>query len=383
MSPRLWRRIAVVLTLSALAVFGLATPAAAAVIPQAVYPLPSGTQPWSVATARDGSVWVSDPPNDRVFHLSSSGAILATIPVGAIPYDIALTPDNQNLYVASYLADTVSVIDTSSELVVSTIALASGAGPIGVTVSPRGDTVYVTGYGNRTLIKIDVASGSPTTYPVAGEDQTLALSPDGSKVYLPDYSSGNIEVRSTSDGSLLATLAGVCPHSYNMVIASLTHRIFATCYDSSGDWIAVIDTSTNSLVTTLNLGIGSNSRFLDVSPDESALAVTFQQSSELKLFDTSNYSLLQSVSIPSGTPSTITNGVKFAPDGASLWAALDSAESMWKLTVDPPLPRPTATPALASTGTNAAPIFIGAGILVVLGAAAFAYAAVLRTRRND
>jgi YVTN family beta-propeller protein len=74
--------------------------------------------------------------------------VVATVPVGQEPYEVAVNPKRKRAYVANQLTNpgTVSVINTSSNKVVATIT--TGAPPIGpptgVAVTPDGKHVYVT-----------------------------------------------------------------------------------------------------------------------------------------------------------------------------------------------------------------------------------------------
>jgi len=59
-------------------------------------------------------------------------ALITLIPVGQRPWGIALTPDGRKLYTANGVSNDVSVIDTSTNRVVSTIK--AGDGPWGVAL---------------------------------------------------------------------------------------------------------------------------------------------------------------------------------------------------------------------------------------------------------
>ena len=74
--------------------------------------------------------------------LSASGNyVVARIPVGHNPRGLALTSDGRKLFVANRLEDTISVIDTRTNHVASTIAL---AGPKTVSVLRKGEQTFYT-----------------------------------------------------------------------------------------------------------------------------------------------------------------------------------------------------------------------------------------------
>jgi YVTN family beta-propeller protein len=65
---------------------------------------------------------------------TSTNTVVATIPVGANPLMVAITPDGTRAYVTNVSSGTVSVIDTATNTVVATIPV--GVNPIGVAITP-------------------------------------------------------------------------------------------------------------------------------------------------------------------------------------------------------------------------------------------------------
>jgi YVTN family beta-propeller protein len=72
---------------------------------------------------------------------ASSNYVLARIPVGHNPRGLALTRDGRRLFVANRLDDTISVIDTRTDRVASTIQL---AGPKTISILRRGEQTFYT-----------------------------------------------------------------------------------------------------------------------------------------------------------------------------------------------------------------------------------------------
>jgi YVTN family beta-propeller protein len=86
----------------------------------------------------DGHVGVLDP---------TSLATKAIIPLtGAAPFDLAVSPDNAQLYVVSAQTQRLTIIDRATRAVVKTITL-NGI-PRRVAFDPRGDKAYVSNEGN-------------------------------------------------------------------------------------------------------------------------------------------------------------------------------------------------------------------------------------------
>ncbi len=72
---------------------------------------------------------------------ASAEYVAARIPVGHNPRGVALSPDGKRLYVANRLDDTLSVIDTETQKVTSTIDL---GGPKGIDALRRGERLFYT-----------------------------------------------------------------------------------------------------------------------------------------------------------------------------------------------------------------------------------------------
>ena len=72
---------------------------------------------------------------------ASAEYVTARIPVGHNPRGVAISPDGKRLYVANRLDDTISVIDTPSERVISTIDL---GGPKNIDALRRGERLFYT-----------------------------------------------------------------------------------------------------------------------------------------------------------------------------------------------------------------------------------------------
>jgi phospholipase C len=123
-----------------------------------------------VAVSPDGTtVYVVDSTHDALAVLSASGPplfggivlgprVVGEIPVGPMPWNVALTPDGSAAYVTNANNDTVSAIDTATRTVVASIPV--GHVPTGVTATA--DTVWVTNNTTGTISKIAVAGNTVT-----------------------------------------------------------------------------------------------------------------------------------------------------------------------------------------------------------------------------
>ena len=63
------------------------------------------------------------------------------------------------------------------------------------SLSPDGKRAYITNFGDRTLSVVDTITNSvTTTVDVPGYPEAVAVSPDGERIYVGDYWSGAVAV---------------------------------------------------------------------------------------------------------------------------------------------------------------------------------------------
>jgi YVTN family beta-propeller protein len=81
------------------------------------------------------------------------------LPAGSAPFGIAFNPNNGNMYMTNFNSDSVSVINPSTNTVISTIPV--GSAPFGIAFNPNNGNMYVTNAGGKT---ISVIAPLTTTY---------------------------------------------------------------------------------------------------------------------------------------------------------------------------------------------------------------------------
>jgi DNA-binding beta-propeller fold protein YncE len=166
--------------------------------------VPAGDNPIGVAVSPDGeSVYVAN--SARV--ASSAGTVLqydvgaggtlspkspATVAAGALPSEVAVSPDGESVYVTNDAAVNPSVSQyyvgaggTLSPKSPATVG--TGSGPIGIAVSPAGTSVYVTNFGSPftsgSVSQYDVGAGgtlspkSPATVAAGAGPAAVVVSP--------------------------------------------------------------------------------------------------------------------------------------------------------------------------------------------------------------
>lgn len=151
--------------------------------------------------------YVTTWPFSRVAAVSvidtETNEVVTTVPVGSGPTGAAVTPEDAFAYVTDFLLDEVSVIDTRTNEVVATIPV--GDAPIAVAITPDGAFAYVANSGSSTVSVIETATNTVVkTIQVGWGARAVAFTPDGGFALL--VGNGVVSVISTVDHSILSRM---------------------------------------------------------------------------------------------------------------------------------------------------------------------------------
>ena len=131
---------------------------------------------------------------------------LADIPVGGGPLGLA-SQDRNKVYVANERTGTLSVI-TATDAVTYKLTATIGIGrePRGVAVSPDGSKLYVTNTGSDDVSVIATATNTVTATILVGHSpKGVAVTPDGSKLYVVNEGSGSVSAIDTKTNTVIPT----------------------------------------------------------------------------------------------------------------------------------------------------------------------------------
>ncbi len=168
-----------------------------------VFSLPFGSLPVFVNTAQAGAVFVANYGTNTVSTLNTSSNVVSlTGAVGSHPVALAETPNTLNLYVANEGDGTVTDLSPADLSTVATIPV--GGTPVWVIARKDGARVYALTQGGGQLVPIDTASNtvlaSQTNLSVGAGANFLLYDPHLNRLYVTNPATGMVYVFSATGG---------------------------------------------------------------------------------------------------------------------------------------------------------------------------------------
>lgn len=273
----------------------------------------------------DGTVSVLD---------TASNAVVTTVTVGDEPLGAAVNPAGTRAFVTNQTAPTgsVSVIDTAINGVVATIPL--GNRPSGVAVKLPGDRLYVTNRDDKNVSVVDTATLAVlATVPVGNNPLGIAIDPAGSPAYVVNKGTNNVSVIDTTSNTVVATIP-VGNDPSHVAVSPNGLRVYVT--NGSNASVSVIDTGFNSVIATVD--VGNIPEGVTVDPSGARAYVANSGPNNVSVIDTATNGVVATVSV-GFTPFELS----VRPDGARLFvinrgggdvSVIDTASNTVATTVD-------------------------------------------------
>lgn len=228
------------------------------------------------------------------------------------------------VYAANADSNDVTVIDAATNLVATTVNV--GSEPRNPAVSPDGSRVYVP---NRFDDNVSVISGTNNTVlttitdPGFDEPYAAAVSPDGSRVYVANKegggsSTGSLTVINASNNSVITTITDTCFVSPEWVSVNPAGTR-AYVVNRQGNSVCIVDTSSNTVVD--DVAVGSEPRSAVVTCDGAFVYVANNQGSpSVSKIQTSDNTVIGGIDFGSGSP----RNMSITPDCSKIYVPLQN-----------------------------------------------------------
>lgn len=201
-----------------------------------------------------------------------TNVIDALYPVGAVPKVVKVTPDNKYILVSNWCSYTVTVISVETQKTVKSIKI--GRYPRGIAISSDSKYAYVAEMGGNRIHRINLEDftvsyipigSNPRAISLSADDtklyatlnisgkviawdlqtnkaiktvatgksaRSLAISSDGSALFVVNFGSGTLSKVRTSDMKVIQNIK-VCPEPIGVTYDSSTSRTWVACYGGS------------------------------------------------------------------------------------------------------------------------------------------------------
>ena len=167
-------------------------------------------------------------------------------PVGSVPKVVEVTPDNKYVLVSNWCSYDIKVISVASQKLVKTIKI--GRYPRGIAVSSDSKSAYVAEMGGSRIHVIDLEDFSVSYIPIGSNPRAIVLSPDNSMMYVTMNLSGKV-----SSWNLVTKKAGKSVKTGNaarsLAISSDGTALFVVNFVS--DTISKVRTSDMKVLQTI------------------------------------------------------------------------------------------------------------------------------------
>ena len=144
----------------------------------------------------------------------SNFQIDAVYPVGSVPKVVKVTPDNKYILVTNWCSYTVTIISVETQKTLKSIKI--GRYPRGISISSDSKYAYIAEMGGNRIHRINLDDFSVTYIPIGSNPRAIELSPDNTKLYATLNISGKViawdlvenkAIKSVSTGKSARSLA--------------------------------------------------------------------------------------------------------------------------------------------------------------------------------
>ena len=182
-----------------------------------------------------------------VYRINRSNyEIDAVYPVGSVPKVVEVTPDSKYVLVTNWCSYTLNVISIEAQKVVKTIKI--GRYPRGIAVSKDSKKAYVAEMGGNRIHVINLEDFSVSYIPIGSNPRAIVLSPDNSMLYVTMNLSGRV-----ASWDLVANRPGKSVKTGNaarsLAISSDGSALFVVNFNS--DTISKVRTSDMKVLQTI------------------------------------------------------------------------------------------------------------------------------------
>jgi YVTN family beta-propeller protein len=236
-------------------------------------------------------------------------------------------PAISDVYVCNVDGRSISKLNGVTGAIIKTIALPAGAKPFGIAFRPDYSTAYVTDTANGKVYRIGSDRVLTTINTPSSYNNAISIHPNGRFAYISS-SAGVLILDTNSSSPTFNTITGIISgcSSGSIVFTPDGTRAYASIDGNYGSvsQIKVINTSSHTIVNTIQLPIPTAPQGVAVSPDGKRVYVSGWVSQKVSVIDTDTtsptYNTVTAVIPVSGEA----RGIALSPTGNLAYITLDT-----------------------------------------------------------
>ncbi len=271
------------------------------------------------------------------------GKVVATLPVGTGPHEVAVSPSGRLALIANYggpgpagAGSSLTLIDVPAAKVLKTIDLGEYRRPHGLVFLDE-RRALVTAEVNKALLEVDVETGKVASAVLTGQavSHMVAVTPDGSRAFVTNIGSGSVtavDLKGKKHLKDIPTGAG----AEGIAVTPDGRQVWVT--NRAADTVTVIDAASLEILGSL-----PSAKFpirAEATPDGRRILVSNAQSGDLSIFTTADRKLERRVSLELTAheaegrlmddfgASSVPIGIEIAPDGKRAYVAHANADQI-------------------------------------------------------
>jgi len=221
--------------------------------------LPTGAKPISMVNA-NGTIYVAESGRNVVGVLGASPqALTAEIPVGAHPVNLTVLPNGKKVYAVNQADNTVTVISTADNSVLTPQPIQVGSSPVWAVPSADSNFVFVVNQGSNNVSVIDATSDKLATFSCPAAPCVANPIPVGNGPNTAVFDPANQRVLITNPGSNSVTVIDANPSSPSFLLNPRTVAVgtnptgVTALVDGTRFYVANTGSNSVSVVNSLSL----------------------------------------------------------------------------------------------------------------------------------
>lgn len=204
--------------------------------------------------------------------------------------------------------NTVSRPRSVSNVITATINV--GDNPTGIAMSPDGTKVYVSDHDENSVYVIDTATNTVTNTMFVGEwPESVIISPDGKKVYVVNSYDKKVSVINTKTNTVTATakVTGLSSSSKIAFNPTGTKMYVTDCFNNN---VYVVNTKTNTVIATVPLGAKPE----EITVNPAGTMVYAMNGNNVSVINTKTNKIIATM-----TGFSSPDGIAITPDGTKVY----------------------------------------------------------------